>query len=99
MRQSLEAIRTSGSTEADITQTALKTLALLIRDCPGSQVKEKELVYLPELLGPDLEEPGRQGTAFSALRAIVCRKFVVPEIYDLMARAEEILVTSQATAV
>lgn len=98
VRQFLEIIRTSGSTEADVAQTALKTLALIIRDCPGSQVKEKELVYLLELLGPDLEEPSRQGTAFSVLRAIVSRKFVVPEIYDLMTRVEEIMVTSQARA-
>ena len=47
-------------------------------------MKEKELEYLLELISPDLEEQSRQVSASSLLRAIIARKFVVPEIYDSM---------------
>ena len=99
LRQSLQIIRQSGSTEAEVTQTAFKTLAVLIRDCPSAQVKEKDLTFLLELLAPDLEEVTRQATAFALLRAIVSKKFVVPEIYDLMVKIGEIMVTNQSTQV
>ncbi|THH09644.1 hypothetical protein EW145_g1873 [Phellinidium pouzarii] len=99
VRQSLEIVRQTGSTEAEVTQTAFKTLAVIIRDCSSSQLKEKDLTFLLELLTPDLEEISRQATAFSLLRAVVSRKFVVPEIYDLMVKVEEIMVTSQSSHV
>ncbi|KAI5120165.1 hypothetical protein M0805_008432 [Coniferiporia weirii] len=99
VRQILEIVRQTGNTEADVTQTAFKTLAVIIRDCSSSQLKEKDLTYLLELLTPDLEEVTRQATAFSLLRAIVSRKFVVPEIYDLMIKVGEIMVTSQSSQV
>lgn len=99
VRQTLEIVRQSGSTEADVTQTAFRTLAIIIRDCPSSQVKEKDLTFLLELLAPDLEEVNRQATAFALLRAIVSRKFIVPEIYDLMIKVGETMVTNQSSQV
>jgi U3 small nucleolar RNA-associated protein 20 len=36
---------------------------------------------------------------FSLLRAIIARKFVVPEIYDLIGKVPEILVTNQSTQI
>ena len=96
VRQTLQIIRETGSTEADVVQTAFKTLAVIIRDVSSSQLKEKDLTFLLELLTPDLEEVTRQANAFALLRAIVSRKFVVPEIYDLMDRVGEIMVTSQS---
>jgi len=74
-------------------------LATILRDSPTAQVKEKDLVYLLDLLSPDLEDPSRQASVFSMLRAIVSRKFVVPEIYDLMDKVSEIMVTNQSNQV
>lgn len=99
IRQILDIVRQTGTTESDAVQTAFKSLATILRDCPIAQVKEKDLVYLLELLSPDLEEPSRQASVFAMLRAIVSRKFVVPEIYDLMDKVSEIMVTNQSTQV
>lgn len=99
IRQIIEIVKQTGSTESDAVQTAFKSLATILRDCPTAQVKEKDLVYLLELLSPDLEEPSRQAPVFSMLRAIVSRKFVVPEIYDLMDKVSEIMVTNQSAQV
>lgn len=99
IRQILDIIKQTGSTESDAVQTAFKSLATILRDCPTAQVKEKDLIYLLELLLPDLEEPSRQTSVFAMLRAIVSRKFVVPEIYDLMDKVSEIMVTNQSMQV
>lgn len=99
VRQILDIIKQIGSTESDLAQVALKSLATILRDGPSVIVKEKDLVHILELISPDLEEPSRQATIFNLLRAIVRRKFVVPEIYDLMESVSKISVTSQSTQV
>lgn len=99
VRQTIDIVKEIGSTESEVAQTALKSLAMIVRDKANAEVKEKDLVYLLELLAPDLEEPGRQASVFAILRAIVARKFIVPEIYDLMDRISEITVTSQSPQV
>ncbi len=99
VRQILDTIKQIGSTESDVTQVALKSLATILHDGPSVQVKEKDLVYLLELISFDLEEPSRQATVFTLLRAIVSQKFVVPEIYDLMESVSKVSITSQSTQV
>ncbi len=99
VRQTIDILKQTGSTESEVAQTALKTLATIVRDKSNAEVKEKDLVYLLELLGPDLEEPGRQAAVFAMLRAVVARKFIVPDIYDLMERVSEIMVTNQSPQV
>ena len=96
VRQSLDIVRQAGNTESDVVQTAFRTLAVIIRDCTTFQVKEKDLVYLLEVLTPDLEEPTRQASVFGLLRAIISRKFLVSEIYDIMDKVAEIMVTNQS---
>lgn len=91
-----EILKQIGNTESDLSQTALTSLATILRDGPPVQVKEKDLDYLLGLISPDLDDQSRQAPAFALLKAIVARKFVVPEIYDLMERVSEISVTSQS---
>ncbi|KAI0753565.1 hypothetical protein C8Q80DRAFT_1342693 [Daedaleopsis nitida] len=99
IRQTIDIIKQAGSTEPEVVQTAFKSLATILRDHAKAQVKEKDLVYLLELLAPDLEEPSRQAAVFTMLRAIIARRFVVPEIYDVMDKVAEIMVTSQSPQV
>ena len=99
VRQILDIIKQTGNTESDLVQVAFKALATILRDGPLVQVKEKDLIYLIELLSPDLEDHARQASVFTLLRAIVARKFIVPEIYDLMEKVSEVSVTSQSPQV
>jgi len=97
--QSIDIIKRMGSTESEVVQTALKSLATIIRDRSSAQVKEKDLLYLLELLAPDLEDPSHWAAVFAILRAIVAHKLVIPEIYDLMDKVLEIMVTNQSLQV
>nr|ASF90194.1 hypothetical protein SPAR05566 [Bartheletia paradoxa] len=97
--QIFKIIKQTGSTEGDVVKCALKTLATVLRDCKSVEVKPAQLSFLLELITPDLENIDRQATLFALLRAIVSRKFVVPEVYDLMDKVSEIMVTNQSTHV
>ncbi|KAG2158692.1 armadillo-type protein [Suillus bovinus] len=96
-RQILAIVRSTGSGESEVAQAGLKALASILRECDGAQVKEKDLLFLIEFISPYLEDPDRQSTVFALLRAIVARRLIVPELYDVMADVSAILVTSQAT--
>ena len=97
--QIIEVIRATGSTESGVVQTGLRSLSVILRHHDNVQVKEKDLLFLLEFIAPDLEEPNRQGTVFTVLRAIIARRFVVPEMYDLMDNVSEVMVTSQSPQV
>ncbi|PCH35508.1 hypothetical protein WOLCODRAFT_125908 [Wolfiporia cocos MD-104 SS10] len=97
--QIMDIIRQAGTTESEGVQAAFKSLATILRDRADAQVREKDLVFLLELFSPDLEEPSRQASVFAMLRAIVARKFVAPEIYDMMDKITEIMVTNQSPRV
>ena len=88
-----------GTAETEVAQTAFKTLAVILRDCNGAKISDDQLKYLLEVINPDLEEPDRQTAIFTMFRAIVGRRFVVPEVYNLMDRVSSIMVTSQSTHV
>jgi U3 small nucleolar RNA-associated protein 20 len=99
IQQIFAIMKQEGGTESDVAQTALKTLAVILRDRKDVEIKEKQLGYLLEIISPDIEDPSRQTTLFGLLRAIISRKFVVADIYDLMERVSEIMVTSQSANV
>ena len=101
-----------GGTDGDLMQGALRALGTIVRDgpkptkasdgtpIPGVELKEKDLTFLLELVTPDLEDPDKQGVAFALLRAIVSRRFVVPEMYDIMEdQVAPLLVQSQSGTV
>ncbi|KAI5475348.1 Armadillo-type fold domain containing protein [Pseudohyphozyma bogoriensis] len=97
VKQMISVVQRSGSTESELAQSSLRTLAIVIRDCKAATLREDQLTELLLLIGPDLEEADRQATLFQLLRAIMARKFVAPEIYDLMDKVAEILVTNQSS--
>ncbi|GAA5909110.1 Utp20p [Sporobolomyces salmoneus] len=99
VKQMMNVVERSGSTESELAQSALRTLSTVIRDCKTVVLKEQQLTTLLELIAPDIEEADRQATLFQLLRAIMSRKFVAPEIYDLMDKVAEMLVTNQSTNV
>jgi U3 small nucleolar RNA-associated protein 20 len=96
LRRILSIIDQAGGVDSEVPQVAIRTISAVIRDCKTATLSEKELLSLIRLIAPDLEDHDRQHTLFTLLRAIVARKFVCPEIYDLMDRVAEILVTNQS---
>ncbi|KAG0232192.1 U3 snoRNP protein [Actinomortierella wolfii] len=96
IKQTFAIVKAQGSTKSELSQNCFRMLAVAIRECKSVEIKDAQLTMLLSMIQPDLEEPERQSTTFSLIRAIVSRKFVVPEMYDLMLQISEIMVTSQS---
>lgn len=95
VRRGLEIIQGSPSTNSEICHAALRFIAVVIRLKEKVSIPEPALGYILERLKPDLEEPDRQGMAFTFLKAVLARGIVIPEVYDVMDRVSHIMVTNQ----
>ena len=99
VKKTFQMISKSASTDSELIQSLFKFLAIILRDMKHIQVPEKQVIALLAFLKPDLESPERQATTFTLIRAILERKYVTNEIYDLMDPVSEILVTNQSSQV
>lgn len=85
----------SVSTHSELAQAALKLVSAILRERRTIQIKEKDLAYLTKRLIPDLEEPDRQGVIFNFIKAVLTRKVVITEVYQLLDVVATIMVTNQ----
>lgn len=99
MVQILRILQSIGGTESEAAQSSIRALTTILRDCKSVSLNEKQLTELLRLVSPDLEETERQPVLFGLIRAIMSRKLVCPEIYDLMDRIAESMVTNQSPSV
>ncbi|KAH9571647.1 hypothetical protein CY35_02G105300 [Sphagnum magellanicum] len=84
-----------GRSENPLLQACLHLLIALIRHCKTTKISEEQLRLLLQFpIFTDLESSSGS-TALSLLKAVVGRKLLVPEIYDMMNRVAELMVKSQ----
>ncbi len=88
-------VKASTSTNVELAQAALKLVAAILRERRTIEVRETDLAYLLRRLVPDLEEPDKQGVAFNFLKAVMTRKIVVTEVYEILDVVATIMVTNQ----
>ncbi|ODQ49990.1 hypothetical protein SAICODRAFT_73741 [Saitoella complicata NRRL Y-17804] len=93
--QAFSFVKTSPSTNSEICQASLKFLATVLKDRKGVDIKESQLAYILKRIKPDLEEPDRQGVTFTFIRSVLSRKFIIPEVYDVMDTVATMMVTNQ----
>jgi U3 small nucleolar RNA-associated protein 20 len=82
-----------------IAQDCFKLLAGMLRRCEEYAPSQGQLRFLLGWAFTDLEESAERQTAFTLLRAILARKLVLPEVYDLMNRVQELMVQSHSSSV
>ncbi|KAL9101661.1 MAG: hypothetical protein Q9163_003100 [Psora crenata] len=92
-------VKRSTSTNVELVQAALKLVSAILRERHTFEIRETDLAYLLKRLIPDLEEPDKQGTAFSFLKAIMTLKVVVAEVYEVLDVVGTIMVTNQTRSV
>ncbi|KAJ3260764.1 U3 snoRNP protein [Boothiomyces macroporosus] len=96
VKRIFQIIAKSGSTDSELIQQCFKLLTIVLRDCKQVKVPEKPIIALLGLLGPDLEDQNKQSNTFSLIRAILSRKIISNEMYDLMDKVAKVLVVSQS---
>lgn len=88
-------VKASASTSTDTAQAALKLVSAIIRERAQLEVQETDLAYLLKRLIPDLDEPDRQGVVFQFIKAVLTRKIIVAEVYEVMDIVAGIMITNQ----
>ena len=88
-------LRSATDTDTQVTQSALKLVAAILRERPNVQIRDNDLAYLLKRILPDLDEPEKQNVAFGVFKSVMGRKLMLPEVYQAMDRVAVIMVTNQ----
>ncbi len=88
-------VKASTSTNVELAQAALKLVSAVLRERRTVEIRETDLAYLLKRLIPVLDEPDKQGVAFNFLKAIMSRKIVIAEVYEVFDAVAAIMVTNQ----
>ncbi|KAF2269148.1 hypothetical protein CC78DRAFT_509265 [Lojkania enalia] len=92
-------IRDAPSTNTEIAQASLKMISAVLRERPNVEIRERDVANLLKRLLPDLDEPDRQGVTFGFIKALMQRKIVITEIYEVMDKVATMMVTNHTRSV
>jgi U3 small nucleolar RNA-associated protein 20 len=93
--EAVKLVKESPSTNSEAAQASLKLISSMLRERKDTKLRDGHLAYLLQRLASDIEEPDRQGVTFNFIRAVMSRKLVVPEMYELMDHIATMMVTNQ----
>ncbi|KAF2796579.1 U3 snoRNP protein Utp20 [Melanomma pulvis-pyrius CBS 109.77] len=93
--EAVQTIKGASSPNSEIAQVSLKMISAILRERPNVTIKERDIAHLLKRLVPDLDELDRQGATFGFLRAIMNRKIVITEVYEVMDKVAAMMVTNQ----
>ncbi|RKP19810.1 hypothetical protein ROZALSC1DRAFT_21956, partial [Rozella allomycis CSF55] len=83
----------SSNTGNEVCQNALKLITIMI---PTMNVTEHQLKVLIEKIIPDLTSQEKQSNTFSFIKNLISKKIIIPEIYNLIDKIKEILITNHS---
>ena len=92
--EAVKIIRDTTSTSTEIAQAALKMISAILHERQEVAIKETQIAYLLKRLRPDLEEPDRQGVTFNFLKAVLTRKIIITEVYEVLDIVAAMMVTN-----
>ncbi|KAL4784312.1 armadillo-type protein [Aspergillus varians] len=93
--EAVKLIKEAPSTNTEGAQASLKLISAMLRERKDVKLRDGHLAYLLQRLTSDIEEPDRQGITFNFIRAVMARKFVVTEMYELVDNIAMMMVTNQ----
>ncbi|KAL5334242.1 armadillo-type protein [Aspergillus crustosus] len=95
LTEAVKLIKEAPSTNTEGAQASLKLISAMLRERKDVKLRDGHLAYLLQRLTADIEEPDRQGVTFNFIRAVMARKFVVTEMYELVDSIAMMMVTNQ----
>ncbi|KKK22223.1 hypothetical protein AOCH_003964 [Aspergillus ochraceoroseus] len=95
LTEAVKIIKEAPSTNTEAAQASLKLISAVLRERKNVKLRDGHLAYLLQRITSDIEEPDRQGVTFNLIRAVMARKFVVPEVYELADSIARMMVTNQ----
>lgn len=94
VKEATKSVSMSVSTTTELSQAALKMLAVVLRDRRDVVVKEAAVDMLLGKLKDDLTEPQYRHVTFNFLRSILERRIETPAVYDTMDYVGTVMITN-----
>ena len=94
VKEATKVVSTSVSTTTELSQAALKMLAVVLRDRKDVIVKEAAVDMLLEKLKDDLTEPQYRHVTFNFLRSVLERRVETAAVYDTMDYVGTVMITN-----
>lgn len=94
LKEAIAMVKGSHSTMNDAARAGLELATAILRERRETTIREKDVAILLRALKADIDEPDRQGQTFRFLRAVLGRKIVIPEIYEVMDDVARIMVNN-----
>ena len=95
VREAVKVVQNANNTNDGTAQAALKLISAVLRERKNVKVRDSDVADLLHRIIPDLEEPERQGVSFNFVRAVMSRKYQLPEIYEVVDKIGVMMVTNQ----
>ncbi|KAL8675061.1 MAG: hypothetical protein Q9168_000544 [Polycauliona sp. 1 TL-2023] len=93
--EAVRIIKASPTTSTELAQAALKLVSAVLRERRDVEVRDIDVAYLLKRIQPDLEELDRQGMAFTFLKAVMARKIIIVEVYEILETIASMMITNQ----
>eukprot|EP00047_Mylnosiga_fluctuans_P015284 m.44907 g.44907 ORF g.44907 m.44907 type:complete len:2742 (-) comp5850_c0_seq1:279-8504(-) len=81
-------------TAVEMMQSCCKVATIIVRDCGSQSLTESQLKVLLAFARQDMDADSSHASLFALCKAIIARKLVIPDIYDIMDRVAELLIQS-----
>lgn len=94
--EAVRIVKDCTNTNEEAAQAALKLISAVLRERKTVKVRDSDVAAVLHRITPDLEEPDRQGVTFNFIRAVLARKYELPEVYEVVDKIAVMMVTSQA---
>ncbi|TKA83685.1 hypothetical protein B0A55_00310 [Friedmanniomyces simplex] len=94
VKEAVALIKGAPSMTSDSAKAALELVTAVLRERRSVTVKEADVVHVLKALKPDIDEPDRQGVTYKFLRAVLGRKIVITEVYEIMDDIGKVTVTN-----
>ncbi|KAH9837440.1 U3 small nucleolar RNA-associated protein 20-like [Teratosphaeria destructans] len=94
VKEAVAIIKSATSITSDSANAGLELITAVLREKRSVVVKEQDIAHVLKALKADIDEPDRQGIIYKFLRAVIGRKIVITEVYELMDEVGKVMVTN-----
>ena len=94
VKEAVRLVKAAPSMTTDSAKAALELIIAVLRDKRAINISDRDVADVLKGLKSSIDEPDRQGIIYKFLRAVVSRKIMVTEVYELMDEVGKVLVTN-----
>ena len=94
LKEAIAMVKSAPDMTATSAKAALELITTILQHKQNVTVNEKDVAFLLKALKPDLDEPDRQGIIHKFLRAVLGRKIVITEVYEVMDEVAKMMITN-----